>query len=221
MSTNHQSDAPFDYLNHAPGGAFDFPDLNPVPKMTNQVWGSRQTSQANGSYRGYPVLNRQSHQVIIRVPATGHLQPPPARCWQSVGAQLPAKILIVDDHPGVRKGVRRLLDWHSLEVCGEARNGKEAIEQVQKLKPEIVLLDISMPVMNGIQAAYEIRSIAPSTKIVVFTDHDSPQVVSAMHLFADAFVSKNAAGTELIPTLNRLIPSPPGVKAKSRSTSTS
>lgn len=119
---------------------------------------------------------------------------------------MPARILIVDDHAIVRTAIRVLLDWHFLEVCGEARNGKQAIEQVQKLKPEVVLLDIKMPVMNGIHAAYEIRSISPSTKIVMFTVHDYPQVVSATHVFADAFVSKNAAGTELIPTLNRLIP---------------
>lgn len=138
---------------------------------------------------------------------------------------MPARILIADDHAIVRRAIRVLLDWHSLEVCGEAKNGKEAVEQVQKLKPEIVILDINMPEMNGIQAAYEIRSIAPSTKIVVFTDHDSPQVVSAMHLFADAFVSKTDAGTELIPALNRLATisgdKPPDGPPKSRRAATS
>lgn len=119
-----------------------------------------------------------------------------------------------------------LLDWHSLEVCGEARNGKEAVEQVQKLKPEIVILDINMPEMNGIQAAYEIRNIAPSTKIVFFTVHDSTEVVSAMRVFADAFVSKSAAETELIPALNRLIgiiagDKPPDKPSKSRRAATS
>jgi DNA-binding NarL/FixJ family response regulator len=119
--------------------------------------------------------------------------------------QLPARILIVDDHPAARTTIRALLDWHSFEVCGEAKSGKEAIEKVQKLKPEIVLLDINMPEMNGIQAAYEIRHIAPSTKIVFFTVHDSPQTVIAMHVYADAFVSKSTAGTQLIPTLNRIV----------------
>jgi DNA-binding NarL/FixJ family response regulator len=122
----------------------------------------------------------------------------------------------VDDYKTARSTIRALLDWHSFQVCGEAKNGKEAIEKVQKLKPEIVLLDINMPEMNGIQAAYEIRHIAPSTKIVFFTVHDSPQVVSAMHVYADAFVSKSAAGTELIPTLNRLTQKPPDRLIKAR-----
>jgi len=63
----------------------------------------------------------------------------------------------------------------SMEVCGEAENGKQAIEKVKQLKPDLVLLDINMPVMNGVQAAYEIRRIAPSTKIIFFTIHDSPK----------------------------------------------
>ena len=115
-----------------------------------------------------------------------------------------ARILIVDDHAAVRTTIRSLLDWHSFQVSGDAKDGKEAIEKVIELKPDIVLLDINMPVMNGIQTAYEIRRIAPSTKIVFFTAHDSPQLVSAMRVFSNYFVSKSAAGTELIPTLNRL-----------------
>ena len=97
---------------------------------------------------------------------------------------LSARILIVDDHAAVRTTIRSLLDWHSFQVCGDAKNGQEAIEKVIELKPDIVLLDINMPVMNGIQTAYEIRRIAPSTKIVFFTVHDSPQLVSAMRVFS-------------------------------------
>ena len=115
-----------------------------------------------------------------------------------------ARILIVDDYQAVRTTVRSLLKWHRFDVCGEAKDGKEAIQKVIELKPDVVVLDINMPEMNGIQAAYQIRQIAPSTKIVFFTAHDSPQLVSAMRVFSNYFVSKSAAGTELIPTLNRL-----------------
>ena len=117
---------------------------------------------------------------------------------------LSARILIVDDYQAVRTTVRSLLKWHRFDVCGEAKDGKEAIQKVIELKPDVVVLDINMPEMNGIQAAYQIRQIAPSTKIVFFTVHESPQVASAMHVFSNYFVSKSAAGTELIPTLNRL-----------------
>ena len=64
---------------------------------------------------------------------------------------MPASILIVDDHVAARTAVRSLLDWHDMAVCGEAENGKEAIEKVKELSPDLVLLDINMPVMSGIE----------------------------------------------------------------------
>jgi DNA-binding NarL/FixJ family response regulator len=117
---------------------------------------------------------------------------------------VPSRILIVDDNLSARTAIRSLLEWHSFQMCGEAENGKEAIEQVVELKPDIVLLDINMPVMNGTQAALEIRRIAPQTKIVFFTIHDAPELIARLHPFAHGFVSKSAAGTELIPMLSRL-----------------
>jgi two-component system nitrate/nitrite response regulator NarL len=118
---------------------------------------------------------------------------------------MPARILVVDDYRVARTTIRSLLKWHRFDVCGEASNGTQAIERVRQLKPDVVLLDINMPGMNGIQAAYQIRQIAPSTKIVFFTIHEAPEFVGAMHTLGDAFVAKSAAGTELIPTLNRLV----------------
>jgi DNA-binding NarL/FixJ family response regulator len=118
---------------------------------------------------------------------------------------MPAKILIVDDHPLTRKAIRSLLDDKSFQVCGEAKDGKQAIEKVAELKPDLVLLDISMPIMNGIQAAYEIRRFRPLTKIVFLTNHDFPAVVYATRNLADAFVPKSDTDALLIPTLNRLL----------------
>jgi len=126
--------------------------------------------------------------------------PEPSDDW----SRLPARILIVDDHLAARITIRELLDWHSFQVCGDAQNGKEAIEKVMELKPDIVLLDINMPVMNGITAAYEIRRIAPSTKIVFLTVHDGPGFKVGTKPWAHGFVSKSAAGTDLIPTLQRV-----------------
>ena len=117
---------------------------------------------------------------------------------------MPPRILIVDDHHAARTTLRELLDWHSFQVCGDAQNGKEAIEKVMELKPDIVLLDINMPVMNGMQAAFEIRRIAPSTKIVFLTVHDSPGFKVGTKPWGHGFVSKSAAGTDLIPTLQRV-----------------
>jgi DNA-binding NarL/FixJ family response regulator len=137
---------------------------------------------------------------------------------------LPARILIVDDHFAARTTIRSLLDWHSFQVCGDAKDGKEAIDKVVELKPDIVLLDINMPVMDGFTAAREIRRISPATKIVFLTIQDSPAVAERTRLWAHGFVPKSAAGTELIPTLNRLagVPSTnlPSLSSKSPRSST-
>lgn len=118
-------------------------------------------------------------------------------------------VLIVDDHVLIREGVRALLNRHStVDVCGEARDGEEAIQKVGELHPDIVLLDIQMPRMNGIQAARQIHQLEPSTKIVFFTAH--PQsVFDERTMCSNGFVSKLSAETELIPILNHLLQSTP------------
>ena len=117
-----------------------------------------------------------------------------------------ARILLVDDFQRIRTGIRSLLTTEFLEVCGEAANGREAVERVCELRPDLVLLDIVMPVMNGLDAAHEIHRIAPSTKIVFLTIEDTPQAAALARLAgADGLVSKAAAGRELIPTLRRLL----------------
>jgi DNA-binding NarL/FixJ family response regulator len=118
--------------------------------------------------------------------------------------KLPARILIADDNSVARTTIRALLDWHSFQVCGEAKDGKEAIEKVIELKPDIILLDINMPELNGVKAAYEIRRVSPMTKIVFLTIHNTPATKQATRMWSHGFVSKSAAGTELIPTLQRL-----------------
>jgi two-component system nitrate/nitrite response regulator NarL len=111
----------------------------------------------------------------------------------------------VDDHEVTRTTVQSLLTRHSLHVCGEAENGREAVEKVKELRPDVVLLDIEMPVMNGIQAAYEIRQVSPVTKILFFTIHRNDAICSARVLGAEGWVSKDDAATELIPALERLL----------------
>jgi DNA-binding NarL/FixJ family response regulator len=90
------------------------------------------------------------------------------------------RILIVDDSALIRHSVRacieRNTDW---EVCGEAENGRVAIERVQQLHPDVVILDWQMPVMNGLEAAKEIRRIAPSTTMLMITLHDSAQLTES------------------------------------------
>jgi CheY-like chemotaxis protein len=113
-------------------------------------------------------------------------------------------ILIVDDEELVRRTARSALrDF--VDVCHEAENGQQALDKVKELKPDLVLLDISMPVMNGLRAAYEIRQVAPSIKIVFFTVDASGDARSAAHaLGVNAFVTKSE-GPKLIQTVKRLL----------------
>lgn len=131
-----------------------------------------------------------------------------------------ARIFIVDDNPAARVTLRELLDWHSFQVRGDAKDGKEAIQKVNELKPDIVLMDNNMPVMNGLAAAREIRRILPKTKIVFLTVHDTPAMLHGTHLWAHGFVPKSAAGVELIPTLNRLVGDPSDDSIKPRRAAT-
>ncbi len=90
---------------------------------------------------------------------------------------MPLKILIVDDSPPIRNLLRFFIehqtDW---EVCGEAENGLIAIEKVSELKPNAVILDLSMPVMNGLEAAREISRLNPEVQMVMFTMHTNEQL---------------------------------------------
>jgi DNA-binding NarL/FixJ family response regulator len=114
---------------------------------------------------------------------------------------MPARILLVDDVAVVRNTLRSLLAG-SYTICGEAENGLVALDQVKKLKPDIVVIDITMPVMNGLKATVEIRRVAPSIKIILFTINDTPEAQEAAKMVgADALVPKSSAGTDLLTTL--------------------
>ncbi len=116
--------------------------------------------------------------------------------------RMSARILLVDDVEVVRSTLRSLLAEYT--ICGEAENGLVALDQVRQLKPDVVVLDITMPVMNGLKATVEIRRFAPSTKIILFTINDTPEAQEAAKMVgADALVPKSRAGTDLLPTVQR------------------
>ena len=119
---------------------------------------------------------------------------------------MPFRLLIVDDHEVVRLGVRTLFaDNNSYEVCGEAQNGEDAILMVSELSPDVVILDLSMPGINGFETAEQILTIAPSVRIVFFSAHEIP--ATARLVGADAFVSKSSSLEELRLTVSRALQS--------------
>lgn len=117
-----------------------------------------------------------------------------------MGWAIPIRVLVADDHEIVRMGVRVLFagsdQW---EICGEAQDGAEAIAKVMELSPDVVILDLTMPVMSGFDTAKQIRRLAPSTRIVFFSMHETP--TTARLVGADAFVSKSSAAQDLPRTI--------------------
>ena len=131
---------------------------------------------------------------------------------------MPARLLIVDDHEVVRVGLRALFaNNDSFEICGEAQNGIEAIRMVLDLSPDIVILDLTMPGMNGFETAANIVTVAPSIRIVFFSAHEVP--ATAQWVGADAFVSKSSALEDLLITTRRVLQSSKNVRPKLKSIS--
>ena len=110
-----------------------------------------------------------------------------------------ARILIADDHAMMRKGLRTAIEPHpGWEVCGEATTGLEAFEQTKLLQPDLVILDVSMPVLNGLEVAHRISLTMPNVKILLFTMHNSPQFAKDVSKSgAHGYVCK-ASGEELL-----------------------
>src|SRR5664279_5961139 len=117
------------------------------------------------------------------------------------------RVLVADDHELVRRGVLASIqqfrpDW---EVCGEASTGREAVATAARLKPDIVVMDISMPDMNGLEATREILKNNPATEILILSVHESEQMVhDVLSAGARGYMLKQDAGSDLITALEAL-----------------
>ena len=110
------------------------------------------------------------------------------------------RILLVDDHPIVRQGLKTLLEGRSgWEVIGEASDGAEAVEKAKDLNPDVMVLDVTMPKMNGLEACRLLRRQAPQLEILFVTQHDSPQMMrEALEAGARGYVVKSNAARDLL-----------------------
>jgi DNA-binding NarL/FixJ family response regulator len=113
---------------------------------------------------------------------------------------MPIRVLLVDDHQMLREGLRAILERDSkVTVVAEARNGREAVEMVAKLEPDVVVMDIGMSELNGVDAARQIHANFHSVKLVALSAHSDRRFVSAMlDAGASAYVLKEAAGEEIL-----------------------
>jgi DNA-binding NarL/FixJ family response regulator len=121
---------------------------------------------------------------------------------------IPAKILIADDQELVRRTLRSLLADQRHWTIYEAVDGQAAVNESLRLKPDVAVLDIVMPRMSGIEAAYEMRRLAPDTKIILMSSHYTPEEAAALaRLFGDGnFVAKSEVGKVLVPAISRVLP---------------
>ncbi|MGB8985129.1 MAG: PAS domain S-box protein [Candidatus Sulfotelmatobacter sp.] len=113
------------------------------------------------------------------------------------------RVLVVDDHEVVRRGVRSLIQNHSnYDVCGEAVDGQDAVEKAQQLNPDVIVMDVSMPRLNGLEATHLIRATLPDSEILILSQHDSPEMVrQAFKAGARGYVVKSSIARDLLAAL--------------------
>ena len=119
---------------------------------------------------------------------------------------MPLRILVADDHHVVRAGLRTLLetkrDW---QVCAEAANGREAVEKAGELAPDVAVLDIGMPLLNGVEATRQIRKRSPKTEVLILTMHDSEMLIQeVLEAGARGYILKDDADRNLIAAVTAL-----------------
>ncbi len=126
-----------------------------------------------------------------------------AQCFEVACPYMPLRVMIVDDHPAVRRSLRSLvlsrIDW---EVCAEATDGRDAIEIAKQLKPDVILLDISMPGMSGIEAAPVIHREVPESDIYIVSQYEVPDMARlATEAGAQGYIPKSEIWHSLLPAL--------------------
>jgi two-component system response regulator NreC len=118
-----------------------------------------------------------------------------------------ARIVIAEDHTILREGLRSLLSSNPIfEIVGEAEDGREAIRCVEKFKPDLILTDLSMPRMNGMEAIKEIKKESPATKVLVLTVHRAEEyILATFRAGADGYILKDSTHSELVMAVKKVL----------------
>ena len=112
---------------------------------------------------------------------------------------MPTRVLLADDHALIRQGLKALLEKQGIQVVTEASDGQEAVRLAEKTQPEVAILDITMPLLNGVDAARELIKSTPKTKVILLTQHDEDQYVTeALRAGVKGYVLKSQAAEDLV-----------------------
>src|SRR5258706_8442795 len=115
------------------------------------------------------------------------------------------RVLVADDHEMVRIGLCTMLQSQQIEVCAQAKNGEEAVEKSRELSPDLIILDVSMPVLGGIEAAQQIRVFLPDVPILFFSTHKTSELVALVQsVGAQGFVAKDQMAATLLEAIGAL-----------------
>src|SRR6266403_1690349 len=124
---------------------------------------------------------------------------------QPEAPSLPLRVLIADDHEMVRVGLCAMLESRQIEVCAQAKNGEEAVDKSRQFSPDLIILDISMPVLGGIEAAQQIRVFLPDVPILFFSAHNTSELIAiAKSVGAQGFVTKDQVAERLLEAVDAL-----------------
>lgn len=117
------------------------------------------------------------------------------------------RILLVDDHTIVRQGLAKVLEAEEgFSVVGEARDGREAVSRVEQLKPDVVVMDITMPMLNGVEATRQIKKSHPRIKVIILSMHSHNRFISELFsLGASGYLLKDSSGTDIINAINAAV----------------